>query len=508
MVWMIRFFLIFLVFSPTFVWAAYTCEMDVNANENCGGSVTIPGAFQNCQREYNDYCRSTPECRAVANIDNVCDHMDRVADYCACAAQGTSTTVTECIDQYRSGCGGNNTKANTPSGFPRQSELTSAEQACDTQSSPLEEACNPSRNSWALSAKQTANALNIAVGAYSASKPEFACGKLGEITKNLQIASTAYSTGCTGVIASCRSNCGQALQLANEKASWCNREHPQDNQCMGNDDPVVWSGRYRSCGSYEAEANSAMQGAQGYAVSTAANANCDKQVNNEDYCQSHPNDNICKSSVVDCAAHPTEQSCICKANPKDPSCPGNNVLGKGNINNLNAASRSTRGNDLNDQQKKLMDALDAISQQSSIDPVTGGPAGGVNAIPEGRGKGAPGSLGGGGGGPGGGKGGGGQGASRFNTNVIGKLSGGAGGGGGSRGPGDPNDPSKPGANGRPGLKPGFDLKAYLPGGRLDPRRGLAGESGPDGITGANGLTLWEKVSRRYAVKRGSLISDN
>ena len=49
-----------------------------------------------------------------------------------------------------------------------------------------------------------------------------------------------------------------------------------------------------------------------------------------------------------------------------------------------------------------------------------------------------------------------------------------------------------------------DLRQFLPGGRLDPNRGVAGSSGPDGITGPHS-NIWQKVQNRYKVVSPSLI---
>ena len=45
-----------------------------------------------------------------------------------------------------------------------------------------------------------------------------------------------------------------------------------------------------------------------------------------------------------------------------------------------------------------------------------------------------------------------------------------------------------------------DLRQFLPGQKLDATRGIAGISGPDGITGPNS-SLWDKVRVRYNAQR-------
>jgi hypothetical protein len=70
-------------------------------------------------------------------------------------------------------------------------------------------------------------------------------------------------------------------------------------------------------------------------------------------------------------------------------------------------------------------------------------------------------------------------------------SGGSNNGGGSARPGE----AKAGATGP-------SLRDFLPGGGLDPKRanrGLAGISGPDGITGPHS-DIWKKVQNRYQIQ--------
>jgi hypothetical protein len=49
-----------------------------------------------------------------------------------------------------------------------------------------------------------------------------------------------------------------------------------------------------------------------------------------------------------------------------------------------------------------------------------------------------------------------------------------------------------------------DLKQFLPGGQMDPSRGLAGAAGPDGITGPNS-DIWKKIKMRYYSVTPSLL---
>ncbi len=81
----------------------------------------------------------------------------------------------------------------------------------------------------------------------------------------------------------------------------------------------------------------------------------------------------------------------------------------------------------------------------------------------------------------------------------GHFGGGGSGGGGNGGPGG----SAPGraANGKPGSP---DLRKFLPGGQFDPRRGISGFGGADGITGPHS-NIWQKIQNRYQVMKPTLL---
>jgi hypothetical protein len=102
------------------------------------------------------------------------------------------------------------------------------------------------------------------------------------------------------------------------------------------------------------------------------------------------------------------------------------------------------------------------------------------------------------------------GAAGSNGSKAGILSGyygGTGGGGFGSGSGSSGGSGysgyRPGGVGGPG-KSGLDLKQFLPGGANDPARGIAGISGPDGITGPNS-DIWQKVNTRYFSVSPSLL---
>jgi hypothetical protein len=110
--------------------------------------------------------------------------------------------------------------------------------------------------------------------------------------------------------------------------------------------------------------------------------------------------------------------------------------------------------------------------------------------------------------PGGPDGGGGAGGAANQMAVNSGFRGGAGGGsgggfyGGGGGGGAAGGRGGSAENGGRGP----DLRQFLPGGKYDPkaRRGIAGLSGPDGITGPYS-NIWQKIQNRYQAERVKLI---
>lgn len=115
------------------------------------------------------------------------------------------------------------------------------------------------------------------------------------------------------------------------------------------------------------------------------------------------------------------------------------------------------------------------------------------------------------GGPRGGPGGGGGGGNKpvYDTNVMGGVGSSAGAGGGypSAGGGYANGAAAgSGYSGtyKPGANPSLDLKKYLPGGAMAQQRDTTSLNAK-GITPANGLSNWEKVTRSLNNNRSRLV---
>ena len=212
----------------------------------------------------------------------------------------------------------------------------------------------------------------------------------------------------------------------------------------------------------------------------------------KDYCLRNPTSPICaKTDCTDPAQQQSNPACLAFKTPTGTGNTGDpGAFGSGG----NSYSSKSPGS-FNDG---LGDMLDGNQFK---------PSGPINSATNNRGV----SGGGGGGGFGGGGGAaplprndGGGGAASSLTSNGGSLGGSGGGGGG--GGGFPGGGGGYGGNGNGEGKGKFDLKDFLPFGKLDPKQKVAGlqPNAAGGVTGANGLSNWEKVSRRMQVIRGKL----
>jgi hypothetical protein len=204
-------------------------------------------------------------------------------------------------------------------------------------------------------------------------------------------------------------------------------------------------------------------------------------------CKANPNDAMCSllannGDPNDCnsVAGKSNQVCICQANPNLPSCGGSQFAaggaGKSNYNDGADGVDPGLGNFGGD-------GLGGGSYGDNIPPGSFSPTGGSGPSRAGQGGGGGGHGGGGGGGnpKTAGKGGAPAG-SGLNTKILSGFASATGAAGGYRPSGGGYDsPSTSGGVGAPS-NAAVDLKKFLPGGQMDPARGIAGISGPDGIT--------------------------
>lgn len=198
----------------------------------------------------------------------------------------------------------------------------------------------------------------------------------------------------------------------------------------------------------------------------------------------------------------TSTVCICQANPSDPRC-GFKPSGSGQF----ASETPGGGADGTGAGGGSFSGLSGLG--GGIDPysdVTLGERKAPNYKDQNvRGGGGSGGIPSSGTGSGGGGGGGYAGGGGEDANILRGYHGGRGAGGSAVGSSRERGERAVagGGTGRAG-QANMDLKKFLPGGQMDPRRGLAGITGPDGITGPN-TDIWRKVKTRYHSVSGSLM---
>lgn len=238
----------------------------------------------------------------------------------------------------------------------------------------------------------------------------------------------------------------------------------------------------------------------------------------------------CKSFYPVYCDSPQEQqllSCVCYKNPRDSRCnpaditaqvrqnPWGNFQNNPNIPGLGGGNGGAGGGigDIGDGDG-VGEGLDLPAPGEELAP--GQRQENKTAYGGGQGGGGGGFTGGAQGfGLEGGQGGGGAGGSGLNTDVItGTVPGGGGGdasmagGGGGDGDGSMGGSGGGGRGGDDDKIGKFSLKDFLPGGAQDPSRNPASADSlllQNGITGAEGLSNFEKVTRKMNQKRSSLV---
>lgn len=361
--------------------------------------------------------------------------------------------------------------------------------AADTQKAVRD--CNFEGNSGIQNVMGMAGQLQNAFSQMAAANPQLACSKLGQLSGAASAASAAFNGGCSLAFEKCQSSCAADMAQA---------------QGVGIDEEVVYQNQ-RQCQSLRNSLNQSINNIAQFAQVSQSMSYCQSQTGDSwsEYCQKNPTNPFCATAqkATDCSDPTTAASntvCICQRNPNDPKCGA-----------YNSTSFASKGG--TDGAPGLDDAggLPDLNLGGGInDPgvaVPNQPAQGNLNLGSAGSKGVGVSGGGNSGGRGGAAGGGS--APGLNTKIIGGYGVGGRGGGngfsaGSPGSGGGGTPNGMYAGGGRAGTPGVDLKQFLPGGQKDPSRGLAGVSGPDGITGPHS-NIWKKVNSRYFSVSPSLL---
>lgn len=389
----------------------------------------------------------------------------------------------------------------------------------DTSDEAVNSTCNMQANSGMTSVMGMAKTMTNQVSMVSSASIEAACSQMGSLAAKANEALLAFEAYCQISETECSNACSQADSMVKSYSSTCAAQSRPITT-------TTLASSKRNCAKASnalADAGVQMQNMMAQKMNTQQCANL--AGNNMDaYCKANPGNPLClnakNANCGDPAVASSNTVCICNANPRDPRCSQAAIAAAG----ANAASSggSGSGTDGSGKNNKLgaagLGSLGLNGMDGGGDPFAagmgpGGPGGPNGGGPGGRG--ASRNISGGGEAPhtAGAKGqAGGGGGNGFNTKINGGYYGGGGGGGGFGGGGSGGGGAGGGYNrgggygggsGLPGAQAKVDLRQFMPGGRMDPSRGLAGIAGPDGITGPNS-DIWQKVNNRYQAVSGTL----
>lgn len=367
-----------------------------------------------------------------------------------------------------------------------ESTTTSGNQqfTCESVTQKAMSDCNFEGNSQVQGVMGLAGQLKNSFDQMVAANPQLACSKLGQLSSAASLASGAFNTTCSASHGRCQSTCESELEMA--------RGTPAEDGIRQ---------ALRECQSLQRNLNAGLSNIMQFAQVSQNMSFCKTETGDtfEEYCKKTPNDPFCakRLAATDCSnptVAATNTICICQRNPNDPKC--------GTVNNF--ASKSTADGAGTGAGSELENfGIDSPNFGGGVnDPGVAQPAqrpngdlglgssgrGGIGGLNSGGNNAYQAPQGGGGG-------------SGLNTKIVSGYGVGGRGGAGSgfSAGGSGNAPS-----GRPGsLSPGaggaaaqVDLRQFLPGGKKDPSRSLAGISGPDGITGPNS-NIFQKINIRY-----------
>lgn len=367
-------------------------------------------------------------------------------------------------------------------------------QSCKERTETAVNICDENKDSGINQARKAAEAL-------TAAGMQNACSEFGQISAGANAALSTFSAGCSKEYMSCKNACDADFEATQAAA-----RTPGPNQAVAEAALEDIKANQRRCSALQRNIASAASGMQNLLASYTNMQQCkaDSGDTLAQMCLKDPTLPMCgNQKPADCkdpAQATTNTVCICMTNPRDARCGLN-----GKTNNYNQSSNSGTDGSGGGDAGSFGDGSFGSGDGSGDIPMGKGAPQADGSLLRG-GSGGKGGIGGGGSQGAGGDGYSGRGGAGANTKILngyyGGGKGGAGYGGGGAGsgdgrPGNPNDP-------RGGNNAGVDLRQFMPGGKMDPQRGLAGISGPDGITGPH-TDIWKKVNKRYFTVSPSLL---
>ncbi len=422
--------------------------------------------------------------------------------YQQCKGHRSADRMAACIESCQTSMGPPAPSDSNGVGTQCMAEFQELLNKCETSKSEATNSCDSTKDQGMNGVSSTASQIALVLGQATSASTHLACSKMAALSQAANAAVLAFQGTCQSSIGSCVSACSEAQNYIKQNQAACfagmsaaGIEEQMKSYMAQTNTPISL------CKGLDAKVQQAQMAMNNIQQTAAASTACAQETAAiPDLCISNPNLAGCKNGIVDCSSPSmaNDKVCICTKNPSDPAC----VTAKGSnspyggsqdfSSRLNSNSTSISGDDI--------PGLDPIAQGSK----SGGGGRGVDGK-VGGGAGIAGGEGGGGSMGGGSGGGGGPDDPTAVTSGFYGAGGGMGGGvGGGAGGGA--------AGGRYGVQAGAnraaggpDLRAFLPGGKYDPRqRGLAGATGVDGITGPH-TNIWKKIQNRYQATSPTLL---
>lgn len=413
---------------------------------------------------------------------------------------GNRCAVSDCINVN----GGNGwvCRSEMTGGGGGCAEYQQLQEQCSAQITDTAYTCDEKNDSGMSGVANTASQLSLMFGQQTAASIQAACSKMASLSAAANAAVAAYRLTCSSSINSCHSACGALVE-------WVNR-NPTCVQASGGSISISSAeSQAKRCSDFENKVQEANQAIANFGNTMQNASQCASLTSGDstpipEICKTNPNLPGCSAAgPVDCTKPEmaSNKVCICAKSPTDPVCL-NTKSGGGTFvgSSLDSSSRLTaKGGD------GLSGDLPGLPSISPGKPGSGGAGEAVDGK-QGGGAGLAGGGGGSGGGGDSGGGSGGDGEGLDGVQVTAGFYGGGGGSFGSYGGGAAGGGGRPGAGaaGTATTKGGPDLSKFLPGGQYDPKRGISGMGGADGITGPHS-NIWQKIQNRYRVMTPTLL---
>lgn len=341
--------------------------------------------------------------------------------------------------------------------------------------------------------------LNTAMSTINMSGVMDACSKLGQMSQLVNTGLTAYTAACSAVRSSCTAFCGSVKKsltklaaipqlnvvpnptvdcsaLTNAAANLKTTiTSVTDLELKNEADTISIGGKSKLC-SYDY--------GQMVASATTGIIQMINSANQAKACKQAADGTGQVDKCADPKVAETDAECICRFYPRSPGCTSSQQAMNAEISSLAGGKgiQAARGGDLG-----------PMSEPSDQNVPTAGGGSSSSSDPTGGAAGGSGSFGGtGGGGSGSGGEGGGEARRGLNANIVNGFSGGGGGGAGYRRSSASDEA----------------YRAYLPGGKKDPKAGMAGqELWKKEVTAESGKSNWDKVRERYRDNRSTLLNN-